>query len=271
MEVSVLGRAEIDPSTWDKFIGSSPQGMIYACYDYMTALDKTWQAIIVKKNETIQAVMPLVIRKKAGIHYSLQPVFTQYWGIMFRPVDSSISRAFELKKQLVKLIIEHIPDPIKLFNYNFSPAFDYPLPFYWNDYDLLTRYTNQIDLKQTEEALWANVSEKTRSLVRKVEKSGITVTKSNDINTVIAIFRNAKGDVIKNMKDADYTALSEIAKHYASKGMSYTLIAADENGNALAGALYFTFKDTTIHFFGSTLPEYKSSGAMSLVIWEGIS
>src|ERR1043165_4611434 len=107
MEVQLTNRKNIDPLTWDRFIEASPQGMIYSCYAYMTAIDPDWQAIIIKKSDTIQAAMPFTVKAKAGIQYSLQPIFTQYWGVLFRPMDTTVSREFELKKQLVKLIVEN--------------------------------------------------------------------------------------------------------------------------------------------------------------------
>ena len=270
MEVQLANRKEIAPKTWDAFVEASPQGMIYSCYDYISTLEPEWHAVIVRSNDIIHAVMPFTLKKKAGITYSTQPVFTQYWGIMFRRAEANTAKSFEQKRQWVKLIIKALPPDIRLFNYNFSPAFDYPLPFFWNGFTVSPRYSNHIDLDRSIDDLWSNISEKARGHIRKVEKDGVTVRIGHEIDEVVRIFRKAKEQKIKNMTDSNYKAIRDIAHHYAQKDMCYTIIANDAAGKPIAGTIYFKFRDTTIHFLGSTDPEYKGRGAMSLIIWKAL-
>jgi lipid II:glycine glycyltransferase (peptidoglycan interpeptide bridge formation enzyme) len=269
MEAVILKKQEIDANVWDSFVQASPQGMIYSSHYYISALEPEWQAVIVRSNDMIHAVMPFTLKSKAGISYSTQPIFTQYWGIMFRPAEANTAKSFEQKRQWVKLMLKTLPD-IKLFDYNFSPDFDYPLPFFWNGYSVSPRYSNHIDLSKTKDELWSNISEKARGHIRKTEKDGIAVTYGNEPDEVIKIFRKAKEEKIKNMTDSHYKAIADIAHHYAQKGMCYTIIARDAEGQAIAGTIYFKFRGTTIHFLGTTDPEYKGRGAMSLIIWTAI-
>ena len=269
MEAVVLNGKQINAETWDSFVQASPQGMIYSCHYYISTLEPDWQAVIVRSNDMIHAVMPFILKKKGGITYSTQPIFTQYWGIMFRPAGANTAKSFEQKRQWVKLIIKSLP-PIKLFNYNFSPAFDYPLPFFWNGYSVSPRYSNHLALTQTQNELWSNISEKARGHIRKTEKDNITANPGTDIDLVIDIFRKAKDDKIKNITEAHYKALADIAHHYVSKGMCHTIVARDGEGKARAGCIYFAYRGITIHFLGSTDPGYKGRGAMALVIWNAI-
>jgi hypothetical protein len=270
MEAVILSKQDISEAVWDSFVAASPQGMIYSCYYYISRLETKWYAVIIKSGETIHAVMPFIIRKKAGITYSTQPIFTQYWGIMFRPSEANIAKYFEQKRQWVKMIIKALPADIKLFNYNFSPAFDYPLPFFWEGFTVSPRYSNHLSLQRTEEELWANISEKARGNIRKTEKDGISVTYGQEINEVVSIFRKAKEGKIKNITAGHYEAIRDIAHHYSLKGMCYTIVARDANNNPVAGTIYFNFRNTTIHFLGTTDPDYKGRGAMSLIIWKAI-
>jgi len=270
MEAITIHHSEIDPDTWDRFVLSSPQGMIYAMYDYISLIEPDWYAIMIKSNETIHAAMPFIIRKKIGVKYSMQPAFAHYWGVMFRKIEAHVSKAFELKKQCLKQIIDQIPESVRLFSYNFSPAFDYPLPFYWNGFKTNIRYTYQIDLKRSLDEIWSNIAEHNRRDIRKAQKNGITIKISDEVDTVINIFRKTKGNDVQNVSDIDYGHLSAIVKHFFKKGMSYNLIALNNKGEAIAGIVYFKFNKTTIYYFGSTEPEYKTSGAMSLIIWDGI-
>jgi hypothetical protein len=271
MEAVILNHDEIDPVIWDQFILASPQGMIYSYYHYITAMAPEWKAILVKSKDTIHAVIPLAIeRKPMGLTFSRQPVFAQYWGICFRPVEASISKSYDQKKQWIKLIIEKLPVGFHLFSQNFSPAFDYPLPFYWHGFELKVRYTYQIDLLKTEEALWANISENNRRDIRKAQKAGITIQAGQDVATVIRIFKAAKEKEVDHIAAADYDKLQAVVRHYSEHAGSNTLIAYSTEQQPIAGIVFFKFAKTTIYFFGSTDPAYKTSGAMSLIIWEGL-
>lgn len=270
MQAEILSHRDIDVNIWDAFVQASPQGMIYSCHHYISALEPEWYAVIVRGADMIHAAMPIILRKKGGIMYSTQPIFTQYWGIMFRPAEANTARSFEQKRQWVKAIINALPPELRLFHYNFSPAFDYPLPFFWSGYSISPRYTNQVDLRQTTEELWANISEKARGHIRKSEKDGVVVTYGHEVEEVVHIFRKAKDEKIKNMTPAHYSAITSVAHHYAQKGMCHTMVARDADGLPVAGCIYFTFRGTTIHFLGTTDPDYKGRGAMALVIWKAL-
>lgn len=270
MEAIIQSNKEIDAARWDSFVHASPQGMIYSCFHYISGLEKEWYAVVVKSGETMHAVMPFIVKKKGGISYSTQPIFTQYWGIMFRPAEANVAKSFEQKRQWVKAIIKALPGDVRLFHYNFSPYFDYPLPFFWQGFQVSPRYSNHLSLARSVDELWSNISEKARGHIRKTEKDGITVSSGQEIDQVISIFRKAKEASIKNISSQHYQSIADIAQYYLTKGMCHTLVASDAEGAPVAGCIYFKFKDTTIHFLGSTDPDHKGRGAMSLIIWKAI-
>ncbi len=270
MEAEVLDHTAIDAADWDKFIEESPQGMIYHKYHYISNLCTQWQAVVVRNGEQLLALMPFEAKKKYGISYSLQPVFAQYWGICFPPMNSKISRTYELKKQYTKLIIDKIPKRIRIFNYHFSPRFDYPLPLIWSGYKLTPRDTYQVDIAKTEEEIYAEFAENTRRDIKKAQKAGITIQQHNHFDTLLNIGERSWGKNVKSVKPEQYQSLKKVYNHFSKTGESYLLTAQTGNGDIAAGILFFTFKDTTIYYFGGTAPEYKQSGAMSLIIWEAI-
>jgi hypothetical protein len=270
MEAEILSHKEIDPAQWDAFIEASPQGMIYHKYHYISALADTWQASVLRNGPQYLAVFPFAMKRKYGIRYTLQPVFAQYWGICLAPMNSKISRAFELRKQHIQAVLEKLPRDIRLFEHSFSPAFDYPLPLLWNKYQLTPRYTYQINLDRPIDDVWSEFAENTRRDIRKAEKSKITVQDHDQFDTIMDIGNRSWGNKIKNVKPEEYARLKRVYEHFRESGESYLLTAMADTGEAAAGILFFVHKDTTIYYFGGTAPEYKHSGAMSLIIWEAI-
>ena len=270
MEAEILHYSAIDPQKWDAFIDESPQGMIYHKYHYISNLSADWQAVVIRNGQQFLAVFPFELKKKYGISYSMQPVFAQYWGICLGATSSKISRSYELKKQYTKLLLDKLPKKIRLFNYHFSPKFDYPLPLLWSGYKLVPRYTYQIDIDKTEEEIWAEFAENTRRDIKKAQKSNIIIQPHSNFDTLMNIGERSWGTNVKNVKPEQYSALKNVYNHFAQTAESYLLTANSGNGDIAAGILFFAFKDTTIYYFGGTAPEYKHSGAMSLIIWEAI-
>jgi len=260
----------ISPQEWDRFVMLSPQGMIYLKYHFLSIVSPEWEAIRVWKGGHLHAVMPIEVKRKYGLHYALQPIFSQYGGICFRPFEAKRSRVYESKKQYVKAIIEQIPKEIRLFEIQFSPSFDYPLPFVWSGYRVRPRFTYMIDLEQPLEKIRKEFGAPTRGYIRKAEKLGIGVEEIKDIEAVIRIFRSAKGKSLSGVKEIAYQRLAQLYHHFAGNGECFLLGGKNKSGELVAGILFFRYKENLIHFFGSSRDKWKSSGIMSLLIWEAI-
>ncbi len=95
----------------------------------MHAVMPGWAAVVVLEEDRWQAVMPMRICYKYGIGYALQPTFSQYLGVLFAPMAGKNNRIVHKKREILQVLIAAIPTEIRLFSYNFSPAFDYFLPF----------------------------------------------------------------------------------------------------------------------------------------------
>jgi hypothetical protein len=73
---------EIDREKWDRCIANSVSNLIYPCSWYLDIVSPGWCGLI---EGDYDSVMPLPVRKKYGIHYIIQPYFTQQLGIFSRP------------------------------------------------------------------------------------------------------------------------------------------------------------------------------------------
>lgn len=103
----------------------------------------------------------------------------------------------------------------------------------------------------------------------KLKNSGITIYEENNPQEVIRILRIAKGSELSAIDQFFYSALEKISNYYFHKGLSKCYIAR-LNNHPVAGIIYFFYKDKMIYYEGSTIPEHKNSGAMSLIISESV-
>ena len=81
---------EIDYAKWDRCIKEAPNSRIYAVTWFLDRTAIVWDALVWGDYEY---VMPLTYRKKMGIKYVYQPLFSQQLGI-FPKAPDEISKSF---------------------------------------------------------------------------------------------------------------------------------------------------------------------------------
>ncbi len=76
--IRYIEQGKIDRKSWDECIRSSKAGLIYALSWYLDITAPGWGGLV---EDDYRAVMPLTMRKKAGITYLFQPFYSQQLGI----------------------------------------------------------------------------------------------------------------------------------------------------------------------------------------------
>jgi hypothetical protein len=76
--IKYIHSANIDKLKWDQCISSSKSPLVYGYSWYLDLVSPRWCGII---KDDYSAVMPLPVKKKYGIDYIIQPVYTQQLGI----------------------------------------------------------------------------------------------------------------------------------------------------------------------------------------------
>jgi hypothetical protein len=76
--IRFLRNNEINRPEWDNCIGGSRQGLVYAMSWYLDHVSPGWCGLM---EEDYSIVMPLPVKKKYGISYIIQPLYSQQLGI----------------------------------------------------------------------------------------------------------------------------------------------------------------------------------------------
>lgn len=264
----LVSRQDIDDEKWNAFVERSPQGYMYHYTWYLDIVCPNWKAIIVKNSQEWLAVMPLNIQQKWGISYILQPLLTQFLGILFKPQDSKMEKTLSDKKDWVTEIISHIPKKVKVFNYNFSPYFDYPLPFYWCKYQLFTRYNYELDLSIGMDKLLENLHTKTRYQIKKNEKdNNVFIEDSCDIEFFIYTQKKTNRHFLN---ESIFSTITELYKKGYEQKKS-TLLLAKSQDKILTGAVFMKDKKSWINLHGSLKNTQESEKrATEILLWKAI-
>lgn len=264
LTIKQLPRTDINDDDWNAFIAASPQGVNYAKTWYLDVVWPDWQGIYVFYKNNLQAVMPLKVSKKYGIHYSFQPMFAQYEGIFFKKMDGKTERVLAMKKRVVNAVVDAMPDNIKRFSVNFAPEFDYPLPFHWAGFELHTRYSYWLDNQADKKGIFKNFNERTRTYINKANKTGLIAKEVEDVSEMIALSRQHDSYFV------DYQLLGRLWEVLEKQKVGRAIEVRDGDGRLHAGLIYQISGQKQIHLFSAKDPSVSNLGGMSLAIWQSI-
>lgn len=269
MEAKLKSQDKILRDDWNALIRRSPQGNFYALTYYMDVVAPDWMGIEVLEDNELVAAMPLLVRKKYGMQYSLQPNFVQYWGIFFDENKfQDTYRELSWKRKVVKLLVEQLPEKLKLFGYGMAPEFDYGFPFHWEGFDLKTRYSYHIDLTKGEEEVWKGIKRKKKNLLRQAERDLGKVQKMKKPDGLLELIKANLDAQVGIMSQEHLDTLPKLITEMRDEG--YVLQVNDESGAPLAAGYFVDFEGKTTYLVGAKKPGLKETGAQGLVLWEAI-
>ncbi len=269
MEAKLKSQDQILRDDWNALIRRSSQGNFYALTYYMDVVAPDWMGIEVVQDYELIAVMPLLIRRKYGMRYSLQPNFVQYWGVFFdNPDFPDAYRELSWKRKVMQLIMEQLPEKIRLFGYGMAPSFDYGFPFHWGGFELKTRYTYQIDLTQGEEVVWQGIKRKKKNLLRQAERDLGPVQKMDNATGLLQLIEENLEHGSGIMGPDHLALLPKVIEEMRDEG--FVLQVNDQAGAPLAAGYFVDFEGTTTYLAGAKSPLRTDRGASALVLWEAI-
>ena len=272
MERVIRAHKEVNPDDWDTFVLQAPEGSLYHLHGFISALVPNWKALIISVDGEWQAVVPFVVSKHWGITNVAQPTFAQYWGICFRnrPFNHTYQQ-LSWKRRIILAVADFF-QKYDLFTQNFSPCFDYSIPFHWHGYQLRTRYTFQLPLDLAEHELYEGLAAPLRRQIQKARRSHLQLLQESSPASLLSLIRanEMNGNLILGKKSINYQRLKKLSNWLLGEEKGCLLIAVDSQGQSKAAGLYGFFRGQCIYLAGAVLPEARSSGAMSLLMWEAI-
>jgi hypothetical protein len=248
--IHYLTYSEIDKSKWDDCISSSYNGIIYAYSWYLDIVCPGWEALV---ENDYEKVFPLTARKKGGINYLFQPVFTQQLGIFSKN---------KISEETIDEFFSKIPDKYKFIEINLN-ASNKPDS---SKYDVKPNLTHELYLNAPYENLYKAYSDNTKRNIRQAINFNLSISKSNNADKIIEIFRHNKGKEIRTLKETDYNTLKKLIGECIQRKAAYILSVETKENNLCAGAILVESNKKAIFLFSAISPEAKSNGAMSFLI-----
>ena len=222
---------------------------------------KVWDVAVVEKNNQLIAALPYHAKRKGIFNVMLSPILTPFVEIILNtPPDLKKNKHLAFEKEHISALIKQFPSldysQFKL-HYNQTNW----LPFHWAKYKEATRYSYIIEPINNLDDVKSNFRENVRREIKKAEKT-LEIKEIADLEDIADLLLQNSNVSLATFKNIDAACNRTDARKI--------LAAYDKDGN-IHGCIYLVFDHTSAYYLtGGANDQFKTSGAMSLLLWEAI-
>jgi hypothetical protein len=248
--IRYLKHKEIDFAKWDTCILESPNGMVYALSWYLDIVAGEWNAYV---EDDYESVFPAFPKRKYGILYSMQPLWTQQLGLFS-------TKLIHTDKTMVYLGLMRNKYKWFFTQLNSCQNLDER-----NNYQIKNNNNFVLELIHEYEHLYSNFSENHKRNIKK-NINRLTVSTLASHEEIIQIFRENRGKSIQVLNDRAYSVLNRLVYHARRNQIAQVYGVYDETNTLLGGAIFFKLKERSIMIFSAVSDIGKSMSAMHVLI-----
>lgn len=226
-----------------------------------------WESIEIKEKDQIVARWPLVKKKQFGFRLYGMPSCTQTLGPWISCNLSNYVKALTKKKDLYEALLKQMPSGRNV-DVVLDNSASYFLPFRWAGYkvepNLSYRFSDLTDLDK----IFKGIKDSRKTVIKNAAKI-LKVKAETDVDIIIEQQKKTFERQGRKLPISEGTIrrIDEACKEHDAR---FILVAYDEEGN-IHGASYFVYDSNICYYIMSGAdPQYRNSGAGSLLIWEGI-
>ena len=231
---------EINKQKWDSCIDNSTKGLIYAYSWYLDIVSPNWSALI---KEDYKTVFPLPIKKKLGISYISQPLFTQQLGL-FSSENSNNANTF----------LKAIPKKVWIRSLQIHNQLD----------NSKTKDNFELDILADIDKIRKKYSQNVKRNLKKPSQHNLQVKKCES-RALIELFKENKGKVVKELDKKAYSILSELLDKIQEKEKG-NCFGVFKEGQLISAAFFTNCLKRTIYLFSASNNTAKEIGANHFLI-----
>lgn len=246
MQILHLRHHQIDSERWDSTIASAQNSTGYAFTWYLNIVSPGWEALI---SDDYKYVMPLPVKRKFGIPYLVQPIYTQQLGVF---------STFEITFEIIQLFINKIPYYSYQINLN-----EHNVNFELNqELNILPNFV--LHLNKPFKDLQSAFSKNTIRNIEKAKKEKLTL----DYNTEIEEFLNFYYSVEKRNIINHVNLLEELLKSGLQRQLMKLIGIRNANGDLIAELCILISDKRIIYLAAVSNSEGKKVSAMFFLMNE---
>lgn len=220
-----------------------------------------WSEVIVRDDkESVIGRMAFVFNG----HKLYIPQLTQNIGIWISP---EFENDYGKKKKIINDIFAQLKK-YKKVDIALSPKNDYVLPFRWMGFTITPSFTYRLENIENLDELYNSFNKLAKKNIKSA-KNKVIISNEVKIDHLLTMLDKTFA-VQKRKNPMDKDLIKRIVDYCEAEGHGYYSEAVDKDGN-IHSCAYFVYDETTCYYLlGATDSKFRSSGAQSLIIWDGI-
>jgi hypothetical protein len=264
-------RIQLAAAAWEEAWSSFPDRIVFQSPAWIAFLAETLRAepvlaALKEGNETLGYFTGLIVRK-FGMKILGSPFrgwSTPYLGFNLRP---GVSR---------RLAAEALPDlafrQLGCIHFEITDAHMTDSDLQGLGFTQVTHPTLEIDLTQSETALFNNLTKSCRWTVRKAEKNGVVIEEAQDAQFA-AEFSDQLADVFAKqglVSPFGATRVEAMMRHVHPTGRLLLLRARDPQGHSIATGIFPAVNRTAFYLGGASWRQYQKLYPNELLQWHAM-
>ena len=232
---------------------------------------ENWDVWIMESNGTIYAAMPYYKEIRNGRKYITKAPLTQNNGLIFNysPNTKYVAKA-AFEEKIIDAACEFINNMnIDVYEQQYQTSFTNCLPFLWNDYNAIIRYTYVIEDTSDMECIWNNISSKKRSTIKKGQKNSLYFDNKLDIES---FYKENEKIYLKQGLDCPFSfqTWERIARACFDHNSGKISCRISE-GDKVAAVSFIAWDEKRLYkLMGGAVPEFSHFDAYSALTWDEI-
>ena len=225
-----------------------------------------WGEVVVKENEEIVARMPYVVDKGK----ITMPQLTQTLGPWIKKEYREYcvgNTQLSKQKEIIYALLTQLPKH-KSFNMCFDSINEYILPYRWQGYRYSPSFSYRIDVLSNLDNVYANFNSTVKKNIRSATNKKVRIIE-DDCESLETLYTMTFANQ-KRSTPGDKDIRARIMTETIRRGNGKVITAIDEEGHLHSSAFLLYDENGCYYLLGGSNPEFRSSGAQSLVLWKAI-
>lgn len=226
-----------------------------------------WHCATVEENGHIVARLPFVEMRSKGFKIVGMPECTQTVGPWVSIQSTNRVKSLTKKKDLYEALIGQLPNN-KNIDLVLDSSTEYYLPFKWHGFKIEPTISYRFSDLSDIDAIFKGIKDSRRTVIKNAARD-LIVKESDNIELLLEMQRKTFERQGRSLP-VSVELIKRLDKACREHNACFMLVAYDKEDH-LHAVSYFVYDQNVCYYILSGAdPEYRNSGAGSLLIWEGI-
>lgn len=225
------------------------------------------QCAILNNNDEVIGCFVYYRFQKSVFSFAISPPFTPNISLFYVNPSESVVGKNSFHKEILAGVAAYFSGlGVSAIDINLPEDIIDTQPFIWKGYTSVNRYSYLLDLKQSKDELWNNLSSEKRKSINKAQKDGLEIGGTTDFKLIYPLILQS---LSRNGQDKNTAIIKNILFSFANPSNSFAFVA-HQNGVPIGASFCVINRSKAVYLFGGFDAGNKHHGAGVSCMWNSI-